>query len=43
LSGADDDHCLIMDMILVGVVVPVHSDAERETFYILEGEVGGLW
>jgi hypothetical protein len=25
------------------VVVPIHSHADRETFFILEGELQGLW
>jgi quercetin dioxygenase-like cupin family protein len=43
LSDADDDFCLIRGTVPAGVVVPVHSHAEREIFYVLEGEIQGLW
>jgi quercetin dioxygenase-like cupin family protein len=43
LSDADDDYCLIKGTIPAGVVVPLHSHVERETFYILAGEIEGLW
>ena len=26
-----------------GAVVPVHSHDERETFYVFEGKIEGLW
>lgn len=42
LSDNDDDYCLIRGIVPAGVVVPIHSHAERETFYVLEGEVQGL-
>jgi quercetin dioxygenase-like cupin family protein len=43
LSDDDADYCLSMGVVPPGVVVPVHSHAERETFYLLEGEMQGLW
>ena len=43
LSDNDDDYCLIKGTIPSGVVVPVHSHAERETFYVLGGEIQALW
>lgn len=43
LSDNDEDYCLIKGALLPGVVVPIHSHPERETFYILEGEIEGLW
>ena len=43
LSDADDGYCLIRSIFPAGVVVPVHSHSDRETFYILAGELQGLW
>ena len=43
LSDNDNDYCLIKGSVPPGVVVPLHSHPERETFYVLEGEVEGLW
>lgn len=43
LSDNHDEYCLIRGTVPAGVVVPVHSHPERETFYILEGEIEGLW
>jgi len=43
LSDRDNDYCLIAGDFPTGVVVPLHSHAERETFYLLQGEVQGLW
>lgn len=43
LSNNEGDYCLIRGVVPAGVVVPVHSHAERETFYVLEGEMQGLW
>jgi quercetin dioxygenase-like cupin family protein len=42
LSDNDEDYCLIKGVVPAGMVVPVHSHAERETFYVLEGEIQGL-
>ena len=43
LSDNDNDYCLIKGSVPPGVVVPLHSHPERETFYVHEGEVEGLW
>jgi len=42
LSDRDSDYCLIAGVVPAGVGVPVHSHQERETFYVLEGEIEGL-
>ena len=42
LSDNDDDYCVIRGTVAPGVVVPLHTHAERETFYVLEGEIEGL-
>jgi quercetin dioxygenase-like cupin family protein len=42
LSDADDEYCLIRGAIAPGGVVPIHSHAERETFYVIEGEIEAL-
>jgi hypothetical protein len=38
LSEADDGFCLIRSTFPAGVVMPIHSHAYRETFYVLDGE-----
>ncbi len=43
VSDSDEDYCLMRGTVPAGVVVPLHSHAERETFYVLEGVVQGLW
>jgi quercetin dioxygenase-like cupin family protein len=42
LSDDDDQYCLMRGTVPAGVVVPLHSHAERETFYVLAGEIEGL-
>jgi mannose-6-phosphate isomerase-like protein (cupin superfamily) len=42
LSDNDADYCLVAGAVPAGVVVPVHSHPERETFCILEGELQAL-
>ena len=42
VSDNDDDYCLIRGIFPAGVVVPLHSHAERETFYVFEGEIEGF-
>jgi quercetin dioxygenase-like cupin family protein len=42
LSDNNDDYCLISSTFPDSVAVPVHSHAERETFYVLGGEIQGL-
>jgi quercetin dioxygenase-like cupin family protein len=43
LSDDDGEYCLIRGVIPAGVVVPLHSHSERETFYVLGGEVEAFW
>jgi quercetin dioxygenase-like cupin family protein len=43
LSDDDGAYCLIREVVPAGVVVPLHSHHERETFYVLGGEVEGFW
>jgi uncharacterized RmlC-like cupin family protein len=43
LSDADGGYCLVGSNFPAGAVVPIHSHAERETFYILAGEPQALW
>jgi quercetin dioxygenase-like cupin family protein len=40
-SRDDDDYCVATATIPPGVVVPLHSHGDRETFYILSGEMQG--
>jgi quercetin dioxygenase-like cupin family protein len=42
LSENDDDYCLIQGTVPAGVIVPLHSHGERETFYVVAGEIQGL-
>jgi quercetin dioxygenase-like cupin family protein len=42
LSDNNADFCLIAGSVPAGVVVPIHTHPERETFYVLEGEIEGL-
>jgi quercetin dioxygenase-like cupin family protein len=39
LSDGDDDYRLIRGTIPTGIAVRIHSHAERETFFVIEGEV----
>lgn len=43
VSDSNEDYCLMRGTVPAGVVVPLHSHAERETFYVLEGEIQALW
>jgi uncharacterized RmlC-like cupin family protein len=43
LSDADGEYCLIRSDFPAGAVVPIHSHADRETFYVLTGKVQALW
>jgi quercetin dioxygenase-like cupin family protein len=43
LSDNDADTCMIAGSVPAGVVVPIHTHPERETFYVIEGEIEGLW
>jgi quercetin dioxygenase-like cupin family protein len=42
ISENDADYCLILATLPAGAVVPMHSHADRETFYVLSGNVEGL-
>jgi quercetin dioxygenase-like cupin family protein len=37
----DDDYCVVIATIPPGMVVPLHSHPDRETFYMLAGEMQG--
>ena len=43
LSDKDDEYCLIAGSLSASAVVPVHAHAERETFYLVDGEMQALW
>lgn len=43
LSDEDAGYCVFRSVFPAGVSVPIHSHADRETFYILEGELQALW
>jgi mannose-6-phosphate isomerase-like protein (cupin superfamily) len=47
LSLSVDDYCLLIGEIPAGAVVPLHSHFDRETFYVLSGEMnfydGASW
>jgi quercetin dioxygenase-like cupin family protein len=42
LSESNEGYCLVKSTVAPGVIVPIHSHADRETFYILAGELQGL-
>ena len=42
LSDADDGYCLLRSIFSADAIVPIHSHGDRETFYILDGELQGL-
>lgn len=42
LSQGEGEYCLIRSLFPAGAVVPIHSHADRETFYIIHGELQGL-
>src|SRR5262245_11429532 len=37
LTDADGDYCVIHCTLPPGVIVPLHSHGDRETFYVLSG------
>lgn len=41
-EGASDAYCVFRVEVPAGVTVPIHSHADRETFYILSGEIEGF-
>ena len=40
--SANQDYCLVDVLIPDGVTVPLHSHADRETFYIVDGTLEGM-
>jgi len=42
LPDDEDGYCLLKGKVPEGVVVPIHSHADRETFYVLAGELQAL-
>lgn len=42
ISEDEADYCLIHCTIPAGVVVPMHSHADRETFYVISGNMEAL-
>jgi quercetin dioxygenase-like cupin family protein len=42
VSDNEGDYCIIRWTLPAGVVVPMHSHADRETFYVLSGTLDGL-
>jgi mannose-6-phosphate isomerase-like protein (cupin superfamily) len=39
LSKSDDDFCVLKGILGTGVTVPLHNHPDRETFYMLAGEL----
>jgi quercetin dioxygenase-like cupin family protein len=39
LSKSDDDFCVVKGVLRTGVTVPLHNHPDRETFYMLAGEL----
>jgi mannose-6-phosphate isomerase-like protein (cupin superfamily) len=39
LSLPLDDYCLLIGEVPTGAIVPLHSHSDRETFYVLSGEM----
>src|ERR1700747_1324647 len=39
LSKSDDDFCVLKGILRTGVMVPLHNHPDRETFYMLAGEL----
>ena len=39
LSFPADDYCLLIGEVPAGAIVPFHSHSDRETFYVLSGEM----
>ena len=42
ISGDDEDYCVMRCTLPAGAVVPMHSHADRETFYVLSGKLDSL-
>jgi quercetin dioxygenase-like cupin family protein len=47
LTDGDDDYCVMLCTLPPGVVVPLHSHSDHETFYVLSGSpdayIGDHW
>jgi quercetin dioxygenase-like cupin family protein len=42
VSDSEGDYCIIRCALPAGAVVPLHSHSDRETFYLLSGELDAL-
>jgi quercetin dioxygenase-like cupin family protein len=42
VSDNEGDYCVILCTLPAGVAVPMHSHADRETFYVLSGKIDAL-
>ena len=42
ISENEEDYCLILCTLPAGLVVPMHSHADRETFYVISGKIDAL-
>ena len=42
VSGDDEDYCVMRCTLPAGAVVPMHSHADRETFYVISGKLDGF-
>jgi quercetin dioxygenase-like cupin family protein len=42
VSGGEGDYCVLRCTLPAGAVVPMHSHADRETFYVLSGTLDAL-
>ena len=42
LSDNEEDYCVIHCTLPPGLVVPLHSHSDRETFYVISGRIGAL-
>jgi quercetin dioxygenase-like cupin family protein len=42
VSGHEEDYCVMRCTLPAGAVVPMHSHADRETFYVLSGKLDAL-
>ncbi len=40
--SAEERYCVILSVIPAGAVIPVHSHADRETLYVIDGRLEGL-
>jgi quercetin dioxygenase-like cupin family protein len=42
LSDNEEDYCVMHCTLPAGLVVPLHSHADRETFYVISGKIDAL-